>query len=403
MTSQIVRYSSSHGEIALSIADIKAQFCPKATDQEARTFLEVCRYQGLNPFLKEAYLVKYQESEPASIVVGKEVFTKRAGRIQECKGWEAGVLVARSDQLVQQEGSFVLPGDTLLGGWCKVYREGKDTFSHQVDLKEYIQTTREGRPTKFWSKMPATMIRKVALVQALRECFPEEFQGLYDSAEITGGQVIETTGHVVGQVDGVADDPAKDPFPELGTCPEHSTEWKSEERFGRVVASHHISGKDYCKFGDVYGARLRGAWEVRYGEFVKPEVDAWLKEHFNQKTWSKMEPTEMLEAMSLLTTLPDRPETATEAPLAAEPTESSPDANEGLETAYNYEGRITTYQVTSLIDLCAEDVPLAALMARVKEVTGEDYLGNIRIEDYEAIQGWVNREIDIKMAAAEDH
>ena len=35
-----------------------------------------------------------------------------------------------------------------------------------------------------WQKMPATMIRKVALVQALREAIPEEFGGLYSPEEM---------------------------------------------------------------------------------------------------------------------------------------------------------------------------------------------------------------------------
>ena len=32
--------------------------------------------------------------------------------------------------------------------------------------------------------MPATMIRKVALVQALREAFPSELSGMYDQSEM---------------------------------------------------------------------------------------------------------------------------------------------------------------------------------------------------------------------------
>jgi hypothetical protein len=35
-----------------------------------------------------------------------------------------------------------------------------------------------------WAKIPATMIRKVALVQALREAFPSDLGGCYDSAEM---------------------------------------------------------------------------------------------------------------------------------------------------------------------------------------------------------------------------
>ena len=35
-----------------------------------------------------------------------------------------------------------------------------------------------------WKQMPGTMIRKVALVQALREAIPEEFSGLYSPEEM---------------------------------------------------------------------------------------------------------------------------------------------------------------------------------------------------------------------------
>ncbi|HAU5286943.1 TPA: hypothetical protein JD117_18160, partial [Clostridioides difficile] len=35
-----------------------------------------------------------------------------------------------------------------------------------------------------WKQMPCVMIRKCAIVTALREAFPEDLQGLYDSAEI---------------------------------------------------------------------------------------------------------------------------------------------------------------------------------------------------------------------------
>ena len=35
-----------------------------------------------------------------------------------------------------------------------------------------------------WKEMPATMIRKVALVQALREAMPQEFQGMYSPEEM---------------------------------------------------------------------------------------------------------------------------------------------------------------------------------------------------------------------------
>ena len=39
--------------------------------------------------------------------------------------------------------------------------------------------------------MPATMIRKVALVQVLREAFPGTFGGLYDRSEMDQAMDVE--------------------------------------------------------------------------------------------------------------------------------------------------------------------------------------------------------------------
>lgn len=37
------------------------------TDQEIAMFLGLCKYQSLNPFLREAYLIKYGSSRPPSL------------------------------------------------------------------------------------------------------------------------------------------------------------------------------------------------------------------------------------------------------------------------------------------------------------------------------------------------
>ena len=40
-------------------------------DQEVVMFIELCKAQHLNPFIREAYLIKFGNS-PANIVVGKD-------------------------------------------------------------------------------------------------------------------------------------------------------------------------------------------------------------------------------------------------------------------------------------------------------------------------------------------
>ena len=50
-------------------------------------------------------------------------------------------------------------------------------------LKEYIGRKSDGTVNEQWTKRPATMIRKVALVQALREAFPETLGAMYAAEE----------------------------------------------------------------------------------------------------------------------------------------------------------------------------------------------------------------------------
>ena len=142
---------------------------------------------NLNPFLREAYLIKYGSNDPATIVTGKDVFTKRADATPNYAGKQAGVIVlTESGDIVEREGSFVLPKETLVGGWAKVFIKGHDTPEYaSVSLDEYIGRKKNGEINGQWSKKPATMIRKVAVVQALREAFPDRFQGMYAQEEMT--------------------------------------------------------------------------------------------------------------------------------------------------------------------------------------------------------------------------
>ncbi len=149
------------------------------TDQEVLMFIELCKAQHLNPFIREAYLIKFGSS-PANIVVGKDVFVKRAHRNPDYEGMRAGIVVATKDgEIKEREGSLKAPGEELIGGWCEVYvKDKKHPIKSLVSLEEYSKSQAT------WKQMPMVMIRKCAIVTALREAFPEDLAGMYDSAEI---------------------------------------------------------------------------------------------------------------------------------------------------------------------------------------------------------------------------
>ena len=149
------------------------------TNQEVLMFIELCKAQHLNPFIREAYLIKFGNS-PANIVVGKDVFVKRAYRNPNFEGMKAGIVILKADGSMEyREGSLKAPKETLIGGWCEVYvKDMKFPIRSEVSMEEYSK----GQST--WKQMPAVMIRKCAMVTALREAFPEDLQGMYDAAEI---------------------------------------------------------------------------------------------------------------------------------------------------------------------------------------------------------------------------
>ena len=170
----------------VSFGEVRSFICPQATDAECKIFLETCKQYHLNPFTKEAYLIHYDnknESVASTIVLGKNCYLQMAERHPAYDGFEAGVIVLTAEgQLLNREGSIVYDGDggeTLLGGWAKVYRKDRTRASYEeVKLSEY------DTGKSLWSRKKATMIRTVALVHALREAFPSTFGALYDESEV---------------------------------------------------------------------------------------------------------------------------------------------------------------------------------------------------------------------------
>lgn len=183
--SKPVEIESMEGQhLTVTFDDVKNFICKDATVAECRIFLETCKQYHLNPFTKEAYLIHYDNKNgdaASTIVLGKTCYLKMAENHPQYDGFEAGVIVFIKDvgELVHREGSIVYQDEDLLGGWAKVYRKDRSRPSYEeVKLSEYDTSK------SLWSGKKATMIRKVALVHALREAFPSTFGGLYDVSEV---------------------------------------------------------------------------------------------------------------------------------------------------------------------------------------------------------------------------
>jgi phage recombination protein Bet len=174
--------------ITITFDDVKRHICDKASPQEVVVFLKMAQSLNLNPWAREIYMIKYTADEPASYVIASEAYLKAAEQCPEYDGHEAGIIVKdEALNLIYQEGTLFIDEkakEKIVGGWAKVYRRDRaHPFYIAVSFVECAKYTKQGALTHFWDKMPATMIRKVALARALREAFPSRLGGMVVEAE----------------------------------------------------------------------------------------------------------------------------------------------------------------------------------------------------------------------------
>lgn len=184
-----VTYKVDDQEIKLTpkiVQDYLVGTTAQITMPEFKLFTELCKVRKLNPFLREAYLIKYSNNQPASIVVGKDAILKRAVLNQKYNGMKSGIIVVNDKgEVTERKGTFKLENETLVGGWAEVFRKDwEHSIYCSVSINEVIQKKGNGEPNSNWSKQPATMIEKVAKVRALREAFVEDLGGMYEAEEM---------------------------------------------------------------------------------------------------------------------------------------------------------------------------------------------------------------------------
>lgn len=173
MEKNLVQYQVGGREIALSHDVVRRHIDggAHATDQEILFFMAMCQRHGLDPFIREAYLIKHENRKqggyyPASIVISKDAYLKRAYAHPDFDGmaWAYG-----------PEGKNGVP----IWVECHVFLKSKKyPFISRVYFNEYNQNR------ALWLEKPFTMIRKVAQMQALRDAFPQELSQLYVAEEL---------------------------------------------------------------------------------------------------------------------------------------------------------------------------------------------------------------------------
>ena len=139
----------------------------KVDDQTLMTALAYAKHIGLDPLKKEVHFVPYYDKEQKKTILQPVVayteYIKRAERSGKLRGWTCRV---------QKQGEeHVAIVEIKRSDW-------EIPFVWEVPMSEVE------RDTPLWKSQPLFMLRKTAIAQAFRMCFPEETAHLpYEEAE----------------------------------------------------------------------------------------------------------------------------------------------------------------------------------------------------------------------------
>lgn len=185
---------------------IRKTICPpNTTDLEFEFFVTWCAQTGLNPMLKQAWLVprkqknpatgKYEEKmEPQVAEIGMRA---RAEEIPDYRGCQ-GDAVYEGDEFMIDAGAGVVvhkystqarakAGNKLQGAWARVEREGRKPNVAFLTVESRIQTYYDNGKqvvTQFWAKDAPGQISKCARAHVLRLAYPNVFANQFIAEEM---------------------------------------------------------------------------------------------------------------------------------------------------------------------------------------------------------------------------
>jgi phage recombination protein Bet len=167
------------------LQEIRKLFAPKLSDSEFQFFVGLGKASRLNPFTREIWAVKYQESQPAQVFIGRDGYRKAAQAHPEYDFHQADAVYENDEYevvngVVHHKYKLSNRGK-LVGAYCvaKRHKSSRPIYVF-CELSEYstgrsLWNTQTGKP--------ATMIKKVAESQCLRACFQDLLGGTYAEEE----------------------------------------------------------------------------------------------------------------------------------------------------------------------------------------------------------------------------
>ena len=146
-----------------------------------------------------------------------------------------------------------------------------------VSFDEYVGKKANGQINQMWAEKGATMIRKVAQSQALREAFPSEFRGCYQKEEL-GAEYDAPTTEIPPEVIEKAEHPTTEEIEIIDAeIVEDKVISKEQKKQLLLVAEEHGLYSSKVKqnvskleeYLDLYGFNLKEIKESEYEDVIE--------------------------------------------------------------------------------------------------------------------------------------
>ena len=178
MDNIVLATAAENGFTAAQVDLIRQTAAKDCTDTEVAMLLVTAQRAGLDPLARQIYMISRWDAKarrniatPQTSIDGYRLIADRTGMY--APGREPTFTYAAEGELVSAT-AFV---KKWVGGqWHEV--------AATAFWDEYVQATKDGKPSFMWAKMPHTMLAKCAEALALRRAFPANLSGLYTDDEM---------------------------------------------------------------------------------------------------------------------------------------------------------------------------------------------------------------------------